>query len=47
MPVDKRKTAFYFAKIMEILNYREDISAFEKSLATKKERRDIEKLLGL
>ena len=41
MPADKRKTAFYFAKIMEVLNYREDINAFEKSSVTRKEIREL------
>ncbi len=39
MPVDKRRQMFYFTKLMEIMNYEEDINAFENALEDKKTRR--------
>ena len=40
MPEDKRRQMFIFTKLMEIMDYKEDMSVFENVNEDKKKRRD-------
>lgn len=40
MPEDKRRHMFIFAKLMEIMDYKEDMTVFENVNEDKKKRRD-------
>ena len=40
MPADKRRQMFYFTKLMEIMDYAEDIKAFEACTEDKRTRRN-------
>ncbi|MBQ2752868.1 MAG: hypothetical protein IJF29_01980 [Firmicutes bacterium] len=40
MPEDKRRQMFIFTKLMEIMDYKEDMAVFENVNEDKKKRRD-------